>query len=176
MRRGDWSSCWRRRNASPSAADGEAAREAGFADVAGGPGDAAGLAPISVAARLADGRLSLRTRPPSGFEGQLAAAGINCRPIETYDSIARKIDAATAATLIGSIDAVLLYSANAARAFATLFGALQLEAFSPALRLLCLSPRVRDALPEKLRGRAVVAERPEEVGLLELLAVRQSSL
>lgn len=148
------------------AATAAAARAAGFAFVQTGPGDAAGLARLAAgsgAARMA--YLCGRVRRPE-VENRLAEAGMSVLAIETYDTLAVESPAtALNEAGLGTIDAVLLYSAAAAAAFRPLAARLRVR----DAMLLCLSPRVAAALSGVEPSRIHVAPEPEEDALLSLL-------
>lgn len=150
----------------------EAARAAGFRDVVEGPGDAASLAG-QIAERFAGRRIAYlagRVRFPS-FEQRLAEAGVEVFGVETYDT--RPLvhtDAVVADRLSGRpVDAVLLYSAMAAKAAAGLAARPALKSFFDKAEFLCLSQRIAADLGEEPGRRTDVAARPEEDAMLALL-------
>lgn len=150
----------------------QAAREAGFAAVHEGLGDAEGLA-----AEMAAGYpgktvayLCGRVRLP-GFERRLAAVGIEVLPLETYDTPALNHDSEAVAERLGDlpVDIVLLYSARAAEALAALGHRPALAHLLGNATLLCLSERVAAALYPAGRDRIRVSQQPNEEALFSLL-------
>lgn len=143
----------------------KAATDAGFANVRRGPGDASGLAATMVGALPSGARvayLSGRKRKDA-FETGLRAAGIAVTALETYDA-ADCTPSATELAAASACDAVLVYSAGAARRLAAIFPD-RLDGVSP----VCISIDAANALPEAWRGRAVVAATPDEPALLVAL-------
>ena len=67
-------------------------------------------------------------------------------------------------------DAVLLYSANAARRFSALVDAGDLAGCLDSTRFLCLSPAIAGQLRKSWQDRSIVAGRPDENSLLASLA------
>jgi uroporphyrinogen-III synthase len=147
----------------------EAARAAGFTWVVEGSGDALGLAD-RIAEELA-GRVLVypcgHERFP-GFEERLVTAGVQVRPIETYDTIAVDyVDDAVLSRLAGQpVDALLLYSAKAADAARRLAARPALAHLFRNTRIFALSRRVGAAFGAQTR----IAARPDEDSLLSLLA------
>lgn len=146
----------------------QAAQEAGFEVVVEATGDVARLAEALVAHLPRGARVLYpcgRVRRPE-LEAALNAAGLEVAPVETYDTRTPPRSAAEAAALDErTADAVLLYSAEAARAIAPWLD-------HPALlraRLICLSRRVAAALDPRIRARCTIAATPDEDALLALL-------
>lgn len=151
---------------------GEATRAAGFVAVEEGPGNAVALAG-QIGEKFDGGTLVYlcgRERFP-GFEERLAAIGVQVHPIETYETVAMDHSDAAVLSRLGSepVDALLLYSANAAMAAREL-------AARPALRSLigragihALSQRIARAYGQFDDG-IHVASAPTEEALLALLA------
>ena len=151
-----------------------AARKAGFADVATGSGDAAGLASHVAAALKPDAKLLYlcgRVRL-SDFEGLMAEAGIAVLPLETYDS--RPVEDASAHLLRtaggSAIDAVLLHSATAAAAMADLLALPALRNLFESTRFYALSPRIATTLGDAGGRQVSISEEPNESALLARLA------
>ena len=146
----------------------EAARAAGFAETAAGPGDAAGLARM-LAERLGAGAeivyLCGRVRLPA-FEQRLAAAGLSVGVIETYDTVAVAPDIGK---LQGGIDAVLLHSAVTARSLLEIAASPDAAGAFETASLLCLSRRIADALGDRFATKIRIAAEPTEEALLFLL-------
>ncbi len=146
-----------------------AAREAGFARVATGPGDGAGLA--ALAAQVAEGGavLHLCGSPRDGdFETALSARGVTVRPVETYAMVATDIRDAELAAL-GAADAVLVYSAEGGRHLAELAARPAARQLLAGARVLCLSDKCASAVSGRLLDRVAVAARPDEDALFDLL-------
>jgi uroporphyrinogen-III synthase len=144
---------------------GEVARAAGFADVHVGEGDAAALGRL-VAERLVPGTRLLylcgRMRKPD-FERALSGTGIAVNACETYDTVATSPDARVLAE--SGVDAVLVYSANAARQF---LGLASPPGEPAGIRPLCISMQVASLFGPPWRPE--VAAAPTEEALLALLA------
>lgn len=149
----------------------KAARDAGFAAVDNGPGDAAGLAQAIIAELPAGARIAYlagRVRMPD-FERHMREAGFALQAIETYDTERLQSSETALRDLLenDAPDAVLLYSAKAAEAFAMLAHA------HPHLAtgaLLCLSPRVAASLQGLAGAHIFTAATPDEDALLARLA------
>lgn len=147
------------------------AREAGFSAVHEGPGDAEGLA-AEMAAGYPGKTVAYpcgRVRFP-GFERRLAAAGTEVLPLETYDTLAVNYESEAVTERLGGrpVDAVLLYSAGAAKAVGELGRRPALAHLLGNATLLCLSGRVAAAFGaagERIR----VSRQPNEEALLSLL-------
>ena len=151
-----------------------AARAAGFARVEAGEGDERALA-ARLQARLPRGAsvLYLAGRERKGaLEALLAAAGLRCMVVETYDAVAAPAlsPEAKAALMQGALDAALHYSARSARLLFELAQAANLAARLTPLRHLCLSADIALALPQAVHARAEIAAAPNEAALLALLA------
>ncbi len=150
-----------------------AAREAGFADIVIGPGDAEALADAIVSGEK---RVAVilylcgRVRLPA-FEERLRAAGIDVRPVETYDTTEIGHESSFVRRLLDGrpVDAVLLYSARAAEAFASVASRPELASLFKEAGLYCLSPRVASALGRYDSAQIHVAAEPNEDTLLLLL-------
>jgi len=147
------------------------ARSLGVDHVTEGPGDAERLGEILLVRQPRPrevlylcGKVRL-----SGLETRLALAGIKVDPLETYDmaDIAYDGPALDAAIGTAALDAVLLYSANAARRFSAL--APLIDDRVAGATLLCLSARVAEGLSGKDQKRARIASEPTETALLARL-------
>jgi len=148
----------------------KAAQAAGFMAEAHG-GDVNGLAAF-IRAELdpkAGPILYLSGAETAGdLEGQLKAAGFDCRrvalydaaPAETLGAIARELDT-------GGLDAVLLYSPRSAKIWRGLVEGAGLAAKAAPVRHLCLSRNVAAALPDGWN--TAVSASPDEAAILELL-------
>lgn len=162
----------------PATAD--AAREAGFRTIH----EAAGSARDLAATILGDGRetspgieaptrliyLAGRPRKPL-IETTLAEAGWPCTVVECYQmsEISYATDYLEARVLTLPVDAVLLYSANAADRFSRLMSTQTLREAAESAHFGCLSAEVAAALPAAWRARAVVPVHPDEASLLASL-------
>lgn len=106
-----------------------------------------------------------------GFEQQLTAYGIRFKTAQCYAmiAVAQDPEQLRRTLLERRADAILLYSFETARAFFDL----ALVADNPdalaGARLLCLSPHVAAAVPDRLMAQTMVAETPDETALLALL-------
>ncbi|WP_062017139.1 uroporphyrinogen-III synthase [Aureimonas sp. AU4] len=151
-----------------------ALRGAGWRDVRVGAGEAGAL--VDPAREIVNSRAlpvlyaAGRVRRPE-TEAAFAAAGLVLRTVEVYDAPLRAPRDREVEALLreGSIDGVLLLSLAQACCFAAFSGLLR-----PA-RLLCLSARIRDALPLMLRAAAEVANAPTLAALAELAASGQEA-
>jgi uroporphyrinogen-III synthase len=151
-----------------------AAHQAGFFEVAEGPGDAAGLARGIIekekpGARIAylTGHIRLET-----FEARLAEAGLRTFPIETYDTLAVDHSDAELARDFGNqpIDAILLYSSKSAEAVATIASRPQWHFHFAGAHYFCLSSRIAAKLERSGSDKVSIAAEPTEDALLALLA------
>lgn len=98
----------------------------------------------------------------------MKAAGQDVLPFEVYDTLPIPCLPVEAASRIGSpVDAVLLYSALAARAWLTLVSEPALARMMAQAWALCLSRRIAAELAGWPRVQA--AERADEEALLELV-------
>ena len=150
----------------------KAAREAGFVSVNEGPGDADALADQMAAALSGTTIVYLcgRVRLPT-FEERLATADIGVVPVETYDTLELRHESAAVATQLAGkpLNAVLLYSAKAASAFAALAGRPELDHLFGSAIFFCLSGRVAAALSTVHGEKIRVSPEPNEPALLALL-------
>lgn len=151
------------------------ARDAGFSDVFEGPGEAAGLAGRikgeGTIKRIA--YLCGRVRRPD-FERALSSAGVAVVAVETYDTIEKCVvpEAPHPAFENGPLDAVLLFSAVAAKALNALIRPHRCPPGLESAEFFCLSARIAESLehvpPEKIH----VAAEPTEDELLSLMKGR----
>lgn len=149
------------------------ARDAGFADVVAGPGDAAALA-AAMGEALAPGSAVLylcgKVRKPD-FELGLRGRGIHVIPIETYDTVPSDIADEEADKLGASqLFAVLLHSAEAAKALAKLATRPAVAHLFESARLIAISRRAAVPAEAVFAGRIVVAREPTEAAMLEALS------
>jgi uroporphyrinogen-III synthase len=153
----------------------QAFRRHGFADVESAGGGAEALAALVARQARSNMRFAYlcgRIRTPV-FEEQVGKSGVKLTAIETYDAEIIPYETGfLQETLAGEpFDAVLLYSARAAEAFADLLAGGQVEsALFASTRFLCLSGKIAGALPGKWKERAESAATPEEGSLFDLLA------
>lgn len=150
-----------------------AAREVGFVDVATGPGDAEALADAIISAEKSEAAILYlcgRVRLPA-FEEKLRAAGIDVRPVETYDTVGINHETSVVRRLLDErpVDAVLLYSARAAGTFAEIASRPELASLFDGAGLYCLSRRVASALNTLQGAKIHIAAEPNEDKLLLLL-------
>jgi uroporphyrinogen-III synthase len=151
----------------------QAAREAGFRDVASADGDVEALAVLilSQAARW-DGIVlhPCALEPAGDLISPLLAARLGARRLAVYETLDRDPSPSTLAAL-DSLEAVLLHSPRAARVLA---GWLERRP-APGLRALCLSPAVAQPLGTLVRagrlGGVTSAPHPKETTLLDLLTL-----
>ncbi|QFI67903.1 uroporphyrinogen-III synthase [Sinorhizobium alkalisoli] len=165
--------------ATPLFAVGEAtARTAaalGFTDIRIGPGTGEALA-----ARIPPetGTLVYLAGAPRalGFEQVLTERKVKHVTVESYRMVPIAYGPQILPDLLrgGSFDAVLLYSRQTARHFATLLAEGGLDAAAFSGRYLCLSAAVQDELPSG--AIADVAAAPDEEHLFELLGNGERSL
>ena len=152
----------------------EAARKAGFARAESASGDSPALA-AQVVLTLPEGSrivyLCGRVRTGDLAE-RLRKAGFAVATVETYDTLPIEFQSSEIGELLEArpVDAVLLYSANAAVLFARLLASREAGPLVRAARLLCMSARAAQALPESARARSEIARTPDEPALLRLLA------
>lgn len=152
---------------------GQAARQAGFASVVEGDGDAAELAQRVASRYPAGARLVYlcgRVRLPD-FEAAMEGAGIDVHPIETYDTPSLVPESEMIVALLGGlpVDAVMLYSRNAALTFSAIAARAELGGLFEGAWFLCLSGKIAAALPATGAVRHRVAAEPNEDAMFALL-------
>lgn len=105
------------------------------------------------------------------FEAQLASAGIEVVVAETYDTrpVAYSETQLSDILRAGSPDAILLYSAVAAKQFIALDEMVDGAFLKNAKYIFCLSPRIAAELPDHCRAKIRISETPDEAALLDLL-------
>ncbi|MEQ1952773.1 uroporphyrinogen-III synthase [Mesorhizobium sp. CN2-181] len=149
------------------------ARERGFRKVTAAAGDAASLAGL-IEERVRSGAtvayLTGKVRL-GDFEVRAVDAGMNFVVAETYDTQDIDYPPQRLAEIFGAepIDAVLLYSANAAGCFSRLRRPEGFEDLMARAAYLCMSSRVADRLAKQTKARILVAPEPSEAALLGLL-------
>jgi uroporphyrinogen-III synthase len=152
---------------------GDAARQAGFADVRSADGDAAALAAFVMAGIGPEVRPILypaaRDRSEDFLE-ILRAKGYDIRVVEAYRAeIAASLDPAVCEELrFSRIDAVLLYSRRTAEAFHRAVERAGLASAIAGTRILALSARVAEPMSD-FGAEVIVAPHPDEDSLLALL-------
>lgn len=163
------------------AATAAAARAHGFANVSTGPGNARGLADLLLE-RIASGIITPSPDSPltylagaprsADLERRLLAAGVDVKSVEVYEmiGISYSTDFLFSTILSPPLDAILLYSANAARRLRMLLGPQTQPARHIECPFLCLSAEIAAALPAPWRDRAIIAASPDERSLLASLA------
>ncbi len=152
-------------------ATGEAARDAGFADVHVAEGAAAAMGPLAIAAGIGPGETLLYAagrRRTGTLECSLQASGIAWRTWEVYDVVpVTWSEAMVKGVLIGGPpEAVLLLSVGQAEGYLRLSERMP-QCFSPPPMLLALSDRVAAVLPPQANAR--VAEERNLASLFECL-------
>lgn len=160
------------------AATADACGRAGFRDVASADGDGAALAALVAEEAGAEAGvvyLCGRFRRPD-FETALAKAGVPVLPVETYDTMRLRHEAATVLDVLGRrpVDAALLYSQTGAKAFSDLAAVPEVAPLLAHAKLLCLSRRVAQALGQGAAGSTMVSQEPNETALISLLAPHPS--
>ncbi|SIQ67494.1 uroporphyrinogen-III synthase [Rhizobium sp. RU35A] len=152
------------------AATAEAARQAGFHHVEAGTGTGEALARLIIDRQVGN-LLYLAGDPRSpAFEAGLARAGIKVSTVVAYAMREVAWGAETVAALSPLPEALLLYSKEAARhVFRRLTPWLN-EKRDHAFHVLCLSPQVAEAVPQKDMIELHVADQPDEDQLLLLLS------
>ena len=165
----------------------QAAQRAGFSDIHEGAGAARDLATALIDHQQRSASSVGITGPEEGqqqliylagvprttvIEDALSDAGVLFTVTECYKmaEISYSTDILISGILSPPPDAVLLFSANAARRLAAL-----LEAKGPGntldlARFICLSAAIAAELPAKWRARAIAAQHPDEDSLLASLA------
>ncbi|MVA96549.1 uroporphyrinogen-III synthase [Nitratireductor sp. CAU 1489] len=154
------------------------ARQAGFSHVDTANGYGQDMA-RRMAARYVSGTrvLYLCGRVRHGaFEEELAAAGLECTPVETYETVFPAPHTTTVQELCagGPPDVALAYSTRGADALAALAERAEIAPLFAAMRVLCLSPAVAERLSGKGAWPILVSSTPDEAALLDLLDLLDS--
>jgi uroporphyrinogen-III synthase len=151
----------------------EAARSAGFAHVQSADGDARDLVRLTQQAVPAPGPLLYLAGEDRAADigGALAAAGYRIDTVIVYRARPdmRLPDAVADALRAGTIGGVLHFSKRTADAFVAAASGSGLALNSLKCNHFCLSPQVADALRTQGATRILVAARPEEAAVLDLL-------
>jgi uroporphyrinogen-III synthase len=151
----------------------EAARAAGFCEVRSSQGDAGDLVRL-IAERYADESapylyLAGEDRA-ADIEGALAKHGIVVRTVVVYRSVTIGFPPELLAAIEqGAIDAALHFSRRSAENYLAGARAAGIVKQALAPRQLCLSPQVAEPLSLAGAETVVIARRPDETTLLELL-------
>jgi len=156
-------------------ATGEAARQAGFANVLVAGGDVERLAALAAATFRPDGGRLVHIAGSvvaGDLQGLLSKAGFRVDRIVAYAAEAgrRLPEAAGEALSDGTLDGVVFFSARTAALFVKLVKEAGLLERLSGIGAFCLSRAVAEALPRGLFGQVLVAERPEGAGLLDLIS------
>ncbi len=156
----------------------DAAREVGFTDIVTAGGDVRDLLRTVVAHR-ADAKgplLYLAGEDRSGdLLGDLTVRGIAAELVVIYRAAMAPFSAALNKALkANKVDAVLHFSKRSAESY--LAGARRAGVVAPALavRHICLSSQIAEPLQTAGAAKVVVAKRPDEASMLELLAPPQA--
>ncbi len=154
----------------------EAARDAGFADIHEGGGDARALLAALLAAAPQTPLLHLRGRHAAmNIASELRAAGLRALSHVVYAQIARPLSAEARARLAQGGDLVMpVFSPRSAQVLAR---ALRREPLSAArLHLVAISAAAREAATGPVWASQQVAERPDAPGMLAALGRAQAAL
>ena len=156
------------------AATARQARQAGFAPVWSGSGDAESLLALAEqhCRQQAGELLHLCGRHVAvDIAGQLQNRGFRARRLVLYEAVAAaSLDAAVADALgHGRIDAILLYSRRTAQVWESLLRAAGLQEHCRAITAYCLAPSAAEAAAALPFRRIATAPRPDEEALLALL-------
>lgn len=153
----------------------EAARDAGFAGIQSAAGDVGTLA--SLVAKICDPSggdlLHVAGSAVAGdLAGALEASGFTVNRAVLYDAepVAELANEAKVAIDRGEIDAVLLFSPRTAARFSELVRAAGLESACAGIQAVCLSSAVAGGLGDLEFRERLVAARPDQASLLDLLS------
>jgi uroporphyrinogen-III synthase len=151
----------------------EAAREAGFRQVISADGDVSRLGEVMVAGVPARGSvLYLAGEDRAGdLAGSLEAAGYAVRMVEVYRAIAVSAlpDETVRVLQSDSIDAILHYSKRTAETLLQLAAANSCVVNILKCKQFCLSAQVAEPLRKAGATHILVAPRPDEAALLDLV-------
>lgn len=158
------------------AASARAAREAGFTNVVAGQNDGPALAALiaeAVKSRPIHGEVTyfagaLREQ---GFERALLSLDVPFNTVEVYEmvDIVWQRNELDHALCTAHVDAVLLYSAHAARRFFTLCETQGVSTCLGGTRFIAISEKVRTQVPELYRSVAWASVDPVEEQMFDLL-------
>jgi uroporphyrinogen-III synthase len=155
----------------------QAAREAGFTDIAASTGGGAELGRLVAdhyaahAAPLLPVLYLAGEKRMGRFEKILTENGLACVVAETYrmEPVAYSLEEQQALLVDRKADAVMLYSREAADAFFDLVVFRDSRDAIARTLFLCLSRNIAEAVPEELQTSVVVSENPDEDELIDLL-------
>ncbi|MBP0614820.1 uroporphyrinogen-III synthase [Jiella mangrovi] len=150
-----------------------AGEAAGFGNVhvAGGAASSMGELALSAGIKAGETLLYAAGRRRTGtLEASLAKVGIRCVIEEVYDIVPVSLSEGVVRSVFagGPPDFVLLLSAGQAEGYGRLTDEMP-QLFRPSPRLLALSVRVRDALPQSLREGAAISTKSSLASLFELI-------
>lgn len=157
------------------AATASAAREFGFRNVAESQGDGAELARLMTARRgpREDRPVLYLAGTPRArrFERTLEESAVPLKIVEAYEMVADPLPLEDQQRLLVEqrVDIVLFYSRRNAEAFFNLPVFAASRAALDKTLFLCISRNVADAVPDEFRKKAIIAMRPDEDALLDLL-------
>jgi uroporphyrinogen-III synthase len=156
----------------------QAARAAGFTDVATAGGDARGLVQL-IAERHARAQAPLLYLAgedrAADLIGELAAHGIKAEMRVVYRAVTAPFPSALIAALKdGAVDAVLHYSRRSADNFVAGAAAAGVAAAALNVRHICLAPAIAAPLQAAGATRVAIASHPQETALFELLTAPAS--
>ncbi len=150
----------------------EMARDAGFANVSTGSGNAAGLVRLIRDRLKADATVAYlcgRLRRPD-FEAGLRGHGIRPIPIETYDTVPMGIGEDTMGRLgTAPFLAVLVHSAEAAKVLAVLAAHPAYASSLANARLVAISRRAAEPAVSLFPDRVAIAREPTDRAMVEAL-------
>jgi uroporphyrinogen-III synthase len=151
----------------------EAARQAGFSEVATAGGDVRDLLRL-IAERRADAAGPLLylagENRAADLTAELAAHGIAAEMRVVYRAVTAPFPPPLVAALkAGEIDAVLHFSRRSAENYLAGAGLAGIAEQALAVRHLCLSPQIAEALARAGASRIAVAARPDEAALIDLV-------
>jgi uroporphyrinogen-III synthase len=156
----------------------DAARQAGFADVTQAGGDVRDLVQLIAARRVdASGPLLYLAGEDRAADliGELTARGIAAEMRIVYRAVTAPYPPALIAALkAGEIDAVLHFSRRSADNYLAGAGQAGIVELAVAVRHLCLSAQIAEPLVGAGASRIVIASRPEEAALVDLVDASQA--
>jgi len=156
----------------------DAARQAGYSDVATAGGDVADLVRL-IAAHHADAAVPLLYLAgedrAADLVAELAAHGITAEMAVVYRAVTMPFPPELIAALqAGDVDAVLHFSRRSADNYLASATQAGLAGQALAVRHLCLSAQIAEPLKAAGANRIAVAKRPEEATLIDLLALPEA--
>jgi uroporphyrinogen-III synthase len=152
----------------------EAARQAGFAEVASAAGDVRDLVRLIAERHVAAaGPLLYLAGEDRAADliGELCARGIAAEMRVVYRAVTAPFPPPLVTALkTGAIDAVLHFSKRSADNYLTGAGAAGIAEQALAVKHLCLSPQVAAPLTKAGAAHVAVAARPDEAALIDLVS------